>query len=246
MKLIKEAKILVKKSDKIAILTGAGMSTESGIPDFRSPGGVWSQYKSVTIQEFTTNREKRIYYWKYKSATIPSMLAAEPNPAHTAIAELDRKGKLLMLLTQNIDGLHKKSGVREEKIIRLHGTNSEAVCLSCGKAQPIKPVLKRIKKGEEEPRCRDCDGFLKPNTVSFGQNLNPVHLEISEEASRNCDLFMALGTSLQVQPAASFVMIAHTAGRPVIIINRDPTPYDSIAKYKLPGPLAEVLPAIVY
>ncbi len=239
------AKELVGKSNKITILTGAGISTESGISDFRSPGGVWSQYRSVTIQEFMASREKRVYYWKYKSDTIPSMLEAEPNPAHRAIAEIDREGKLLMLLTQNIDGLHGKSGVREEKIIRLHGTNSEAVCLGCGKIQPIQPVLERIKKGEEEPLCRECGGFLKPNTVSFGQNLNPDHLAVSERVSRDCDLFLALGSSLQVQPAASFVMVAHRAGKPVIIINRDPTPYDSIAAFKLSGPLAEVLPLII-
>jgi NAD-dependent deacetylase len=239
------AKKLVEKSCRITILTGAGMSTESGISDFRSPGGIWSQYSSVTIQDFLASREKRIYYWKYKSETIPSMLGAGPNPAHGAIAELDRKKKLHMLLTQNIDGLHERSGVREEKIIRLHGTNSEVVCLGCGKVQPVKPVLERIKDGEEEPTCRECSGFLKPNTVSFGQNLNPDHLKISERVSRDCDLFMALGSSLQVQPAASFVMVAHTAGRPVIIINREATPYDSIAAYKLSGPLAEILPAII-
>lgn len=242
---LENIKELIQESNKITILTGAGMSTESGISDFRSPGGVWSRYKTVTIQEFISDREKRIYYWKYKSETIPSMLKAEPNHAHLAIGKLDQQGKLFWLLTQNIDGLHEKGGVDKKRIIRLHGTNREAICLSCNRVIDIKPVLERIYRGEVEPKCEKCGGPLKPNTVSFGQGLNPEHLVIAEKASRECDLFMALGTSLQVFPANSFVDVAYSNGKPVIIVNRDPTPYDDLAKYRLSDSLAKILPMII-
>lgn len=242
---LENIKELIQKSDKITILAGAGMSTESGISDFRSPGGVWSRYKTVTIQEFISYREKRIHYWKYKSETIPTMLKAKPNHAHSAIGKLDQQGKLFWLLTQNIDGLDEKGGVNKKRIIRLHGTNREAICLSCNRVVDIKPVIERIDNGEVEPKCEICGGLLKPNTVSFGQALNPEHLIIAEKASRECDLFMALGTSLQVFPANSFVDIAYSNKKPVIIINRDPTPYDNLAKYRLSESLAKILPMII-
>jgi len=243
--ILQNIKELIQKSNKITLLTGAGMSTESGISDFRSPGGVWSRYKTVTIQEFVSNREKRIYYWKYKSETIPSMLKAKPNHAHLAIGKLDQQKKIFWLLTQNIDGLDEKGGVSKKRIVRLHGNNTEAICLSCSRIIDIKTVLQRIDKGEAEPRCEICGGLLKPNTVSFGQGLNPEHVVIAEKASRECDLFMSLGTSLQVFPANSFVDIAHSSGRPVIIINRDPTPYDDLATYRSFESLARILPMII-
>lgn len=242
---LEKAKQLVAQSNKITILTGAGMSTESGIADFRSPGGVWSQFKMVTIQEFMSSKQKRIYYWKYKSETIPSMLSAKPNPAHLSLGRLDEQGKLHYLLTQNIDGLEERGGVRKEKILALHGTNSEAICLRCKDIQAIQPVLERINKGEEEPLCQKCGGWLKPNTVSFGQSLNQEHLMIADRAATECDLFMALGSSLIVTPAASFVHVAHQAGVPILIINRDPTPYDTIAEVKLNHSLAKVLPELI-
>ncbi len=226
-------------------MTGAGISTDSGIPDFRSRGGVWSTYKTVTLQEFIQDSEKRKYYWRYKADTIPSMLTAEPNPSHDAVAALDRSGKLLCLITQNIDGLHEKSGIRPEKIIRLHGTNREAVCLACGDIQPIEKLLELLPGSDYEPRCSECGGFIKPNTVSFGQNLNRDDLIAADKAARECDLFMALGSSLQVQPASSFVSIARDAGKPVVIINRDETVYDSIAEVSIHGSLSEILPEII-
>ncbi|MBA7541193.1 NAD-dependent protein deacetylase [subsurface metagenome] len=240
-----EAKELISGSKKITILTGAGISTESGIADFRSPGGVWSHYKTVTIQEFVSDTEKRKYYWKYKSDTIPSMLAAEPNAAHLAIGKLDREKKLFRLLTQNIDGLHERGGVDRKRIIRLHGTNKEVICLSCNKVQPIEGVLERIGRGEEDPKCKECGGLLKPNTVSFGQSLNPEHLRIAELASRECDLFMALGSSLQVYPACGYVEVAHNYGKKIIIINRAPTPYDSMAACCFSDSLAEIMARLV-
>ena len=243
--MIDQVKELIEQSNKITVLTGAGISTESGIADFRSPGGVWDQYKVVTIQEFMSSREKRIYYWKYKSATIPQMLKAKPNAAHEALGRLDKQGKLLYVLTQNIDGLHEKGGVDKSKIINLHGTNSEAICLKCKDILDIQIILNKIEQGEEEPLCERCGGFLKPNTVSFGQNLNQGHLLLADKASRECDLFMALGSSLVVTPAASFVGVAYQSGHPLIIINQDETPYDNVATYKLNEKLAIILPQLV-
>jgi len=242
---IEEVKSLIRRSGRITVLTGAGISTESGIPDFRSPGGIWSRYTTVTIQEFLSDPEKRKYYWRYKAETIPLMLRTKPNPAHHALGKLDKKGKLFWLLTQNVDGLHEQGGVREEKIVNLHGTNREGICLSCGKKYDILALVERVKAGDEEPRCDECSGFLKPNTVSFGQGLNPEHLAIADRASRECDLFMALGSSLVVSPACHFVEIAHSSGHPVVIINRDETPYDAIATCVLHGSLAAVLPELI-
>jgi NAD-dependent deacetylase len=240
-----DVRALIQRSKKITVLTGAGISTESGISDFRSPGGIWSRYKIVTIQEFTSSLEKRKYYWRLKTETVPQMLETEPNPAHYALGRLDRQGTLFWLLTQNIDGLHERGGVSPERIVNLHGTNSEAICLSCKKIYEILPLLERVKQGDEDPRCDVCNGLLKPNTVSFGQSLNPEHLAIADRASRECDLFMALGSSLVVSPACNFVDVAYNSRSPIIIINRDETPYDGIAAYKLTNSLAEILPELI-
>ncbi len=241
---IEEMREMVHGSAAAAVLTGAGISTESGISDFRSPGGVWSTYRAVTIQEFLADQEKRKYYWRYKYETIPGMLEGEPNSAHMALGDFYRRGKLSMLITQNIDGLHEKGGVGREKIINIHGTNSEAVCLSCGEVTGIMPVLERITRGEEVPLCLKCGGFLKPNTISFGQNLVHEDLLKAERSVQACGLFMALGSSLIVQPACSLVDIARKHGKKIIIINRDETPYDHMADCRHPGPLGIVLPLI--
>ncbi|MDY6935823.1 MAG: Sir2 family NAD-dependent protein deacetylase [Spirochaetota bacterium] len=241
----REIKRLIHNSNKITVLTGAGISTESGISDFRSPGGVWSQYKTVTLQEFLSDSEKRRYYWRYKSDTIPSMINAEPNPAHFALGKLDKDGRLFWLLTQNIDGLHEKGGVAEERIVNLHGTNMKAICWSCKKIFNIEDVFDQIAEFDYDPRCVDCNGYIKPNTVSFGQNLNPDHISLAEKASKECDLFMSLGSSLVVFPVCSFVEVAYHNKRPIIIINRDPTPYDKYAAYKLSDSLAEILPTLI-
>jgi NAD-dependent deacetylase len=238
------AKKLTKSSRRITVLTGAGISTESGISDFRSPGGVWSRYKAVTLQEFTGSPEKRKYYWQYKAETLPAMLRAKPNNAHKALAQLDSRGTLLCLITQNIDGLHEKSGIPDTKIVRLHGTNKQAVCLSCGRIIPVQQVLSRLEQGENDPRCEDCGGLLKPNTISFGQRLRQEDLERAALAAEQCDLFMALGSSLQVYPACGFVELASQLNKPVIIINRDPTPMDHLALYCFSATLGQILPAL--
>lgn len=241
------AKQIIRDSSKITILTGAGISTESGIADYRSPGGVWSQYQAIPIHQLISDTTKRKYYWRYKEETIPPMFDAEPNAAHITIGKLHKQGKLHYLLTQNIDGLHEKGGVPEDRIVNLHGTNLEAICWSCKKKYDIKEILKKLEECDFDPRCEEdgCDGFLKPNTVSFGQNLNPEHLKISETAIQECDLFMALGSSLQVYPVCSFVELAYNLNKPVIIINRDHTPYDNLALYKLTDSLAEIMPQLI-
>lgn len=244
--MLEKVKRLAARSKKITLLTGAGISTESGISDFRSPGGVWSRYRTVTIQEFLSSAESRRYYWAYKRETIPPMLESRPNTGHYAIAELDRQGRLFRLLTQNIDGLHERAGVRKNRVVNLHGTNHEAVCLSCERIFDIREILLRIDGGDTDPVCELCGGYIKPNTVSFGQTLKMEDMEIADRAARQCDLFMALGSSLRVSPACGFVEIAHASGRPVVIINREATPCDSIARYRLEGPLAEILPVIFH
>jgi len=236
---------LMNKSNKITVLTGAGISTESGISDFRSPGGLWSKYKIVTLQEFITDTEKRKYAWELKSKIIPQMLKAKPNPAHLSLAKLDKEDKLFWLLTQNIDGLHEKGGIDKKRIINLHGTNTEAICLSCNKIFEIEKIIEGLLESDYDPRCDECDGFIKANTVSFGQNLNPKHLIVADTASRECDLFIALGSSLLVHPACSFVDVAYNCNKPIIIINNEDTPYDKMATFKVSDSLAKILPKII-
>lgn len=234
---------LVRGCGKIVALTGAGMSTESGIPDFRSPGGVWEKYKPVEYAEFQRSEDARREHWRYKGATIPAMLAARPNPGHEALARLEEAGRLLGVITQNIDGLHQAAGSR--KVIELHGTNRHAVCLQCGAEEPIEPVLERLASGHEVPACERCRGVLKPATVSFGQMLPPDVLRQAMELSRRADCLLALGTSLQVQPAASLVDVAREHGARVIVVTRSSTPYDTMADAKLDHSLGSCLPTMV-
>ncbi len=234
---------LVRESTKVVALTGAGLSTESGIPDFRSPGGVWEKFKPVEYADFQRSEDARREHWKYKAATIPPMLEARPNPAHVALARLEESGRLLGVVTQNIDGLHQAAGSRQ--VLELHGTNRSAVCLQCGAEELIEPVIARLQAGEEIPECQECGGPLKPATVSFGQMLPPDVLRQAMEITRRADCLLALGTSLQVQPAASLVDVAKEHGAKVIVVTRSSTPYDSLADAKLDHPLGTCLPKIV-
>ena len=224
-------------------LTGAGMSTASGIPDFRSPGGVWETYKPVEFADFQRSEDARREHWRYKAATIPPMLEARPNPAHTALVRLEETGRLIGVVTQNIDGLHQAAG--NSKVLELHGTNREAVCLVCEATEPIETVLARLEAGDEVPRCQSCGGVLKPATVSFGQMLPPDVLRQAMELARSADCLLALGTSLQVQPAASLVDVAKEHGAQLVILTRSSTPYDGMADVKLDDPLGTCLPDIV-
>ncbi len=241
--LVVRATELVACSARVVALTGAGLSTASGIPDFRSPGGVWEKYKPVEYADFQRSEDARREHWKYKGATIPPMLEARPNPAHDALARLEEAGRLTAVITQNIDGLHQAAGSRN--VLELHGTNRRAVCLQCGAEEPIEPVIARLEAGEEIPKCERCGGALKPATVSFGQMLPPDVLRQAMELTRGADCLLALGTSLQVQPAASLVDVAKEHGAKVIVMTRSSTPYDAMADAKLDHPLGTCLPQIV-
>lgn len=220
-------KALIAKSSHMVVFTGAGISTESGIADYRSQGGIWERYQPVTLQEFLANEEKRREYWRRKKEMYGEIRDSEPNEGHRAIARLEESGKLLGVITQNIDGLHQKAGSRN--VIELHGTNREVICLSCHTKGPFDPVYERLLAGEEIPLCKSCGGLLKPNTISFGQNLDPDVLDRAIQWSRECDLMLAVGSTLIVEPAASLPRIAKKNGALLAIVNRDPTPLDSIA-----------------
>ncbi len=224
-------------------LTGAGLSTESGIPDFRSPGGVWERFRPIEYQEFLTSDVARQAHWQYKQATVPVMLAAEPNPAHRALAQLERAGRLQAVITQNIDGLHQRAGSR--RVLELHGTNHEAVCLRCARRVPIGDALAQLDAGTAVPTCATCGGWLKPATVSFGQALPEDVLREAVTLAEQSDCFLALGSSLLVNPAAALAGIAQRSGASLIVITLGETPYDDCADVRLHGKIGAVLPQIV-
>ncbi len=236
---------LLKNSENIAVFTGAGISTESGISDFRSPGGVWDRYKIVTYQEFLNDHDARVAYWNMKKELFREMRKAEPNRAHRAISKLEKTGKLKSLITQNIDGLHHDAGNSQEIIIELHGTNRKAICLGCGKAWLFKEIQIRLEEGELEPRCEYCKGLIKPATVSFGQPMPEEEMLRAYASARNCDLLLMIGSSLQVEPAASIPREAYKAGAKLIFINRTETQWDYMASVIFRENAGEVLETIM-
>lgn len=239
------ARRLVGGARRIVGFTGAGISTESGIPDFRSPDGVWATNRTVTFGEFLTSEEDRIEYWRQKVAAWPAMRDAVPNAGHQAFVELDRTGRLEALVTQNIDGLHRRAGLSGERVLELHGTATEAGCLECGERIPADEAARRVEAGERAPRCRSCRGLLKPATISFGQNLDPAVLNAAFAAARRADLLLAVGSSLVVEPAASIPRAARLAGARLVIVNREPTPLDSLAHCVVRGEIGEILPPLL-
>lgn len=233
------------ESSRIVGFSGAGVSTESGIPDFRSPNGFWKKNRIVQYQEFVSNREDRIEYWRQKVANWPNVKRAQPNPGHAAFVELYRQGKLVAMITQNIDGLHQKAGLPAEIVYEIHGTTLEASCLSCGDRISSDEACARVEAGDLAPECEKCGGLLKPATISFGQSMPVQMLAQAEQAAQSCDLFLAVGSSLVVHPAAMLPAVAKRAGARLIIVNREPTPLDEIADLRLSGELGTILPAIV-
>ena len=221
----------IVNAERTVVFTGAGLSTESGIPDFRSPGGVWDKYnpEDFYFQNFLANEASREKYWQMATEMWEPIKKAQPNPAHLAIAEFEKLGKLDCVITQNIDGLHFKAGNSEEKVIQLHGTAIFVSCLSCRKRYDRNEIQERIKKGQKAPRCDDCGGLLKPATISFGQSMPEKETQEAYHRSSLCDLFIVIGSSLVVQPAASMPLVAKRNGARLVIINRDPTPFDDIA-----------------
>ena len=234
-------------STKTVVFVGAGLSTESGIPDFRSPGGLWDKYdpEDFYFQNFVSNEEKREKYWQMATEMYDSMKNAMPNAGHLAVAELERLGKLDCLITQNIDGLHYKAGNSEEKVLELHGTAMHVACLSCHKKFEREEVQARVAGGDKAPRCSACNGLLKPATISFGQAMPEWETAEAYRRSGACDLFIVIGSSLVVHPAAYMPVVAKQAGAKLVIINRDDTACDHLADMLLHGAAGPTMEAIV-
>ena len=236
----------VDASSRVVALTGAGISTESGIPDFRGPQGVWTKNpkaeKLSNIHEYMADPEVRRLAWQGR-LRHPAWTAT-PGPGHQALVDLERRGKLHALVTQNIDGLHQRAGSSPDLVIEVHGTIHDVVCMDCGWRGPMGPVLDRLRAGEEDPPCAECGGILKSATISFGQALVPRVIERAMLAAETADLLLAIGSSLQVYPIASAVPAARAGGARVVIVNAEPTPFDEVADAVLRGRIGEVLPAI--
>jgi NAD-dependent deacetylase len=244
--LAREVAELIIDAKKLVVFTGAGISTESGIPDFRSPGGIWSRFDpdDFTYQKFIRDPEARRKQWRMLGEGHLTTLA-KPNAAHYAIAELDRLGKLDCVITQNIDNLHQKAGVPADKVFELHGNMQWAVCLSCGQRYPFEQIKVRLGKGEEIPDCEVCHGMLKPNAVLFGEQLPQDVLEEASHRSSNCDLCIVIGSTLVVYPAAYMPIYAHQAGARLVIINLSSTPMDREATVLIRARAGEAMSKIV-
>ena len=236
---------MIGGASRIVGFTGAGISTESGVPDFRSPDGVWARNRTVDFQEFVSSESGRVEYWRQKAAAWPAMRDAKPNAGHYAFVELHRQGRLPALITQNIERLHQRSGLPAASVLELHGTTTEAVCLTCGDRITSDEACRRIEAGERAPRCRACGGLLKPATISFGQAMPLDVMARAQAAAETCDLLLAAGSSLVVEPAASIPRAAKAAGARLVIVNREPTPLDGIADGVVRGEIGAVLPAMV-
>jgi NAD-dependent deacetylase len=230
-------------AERIAVLTGAGLSTASGIPDFRSPGGRWARYRPVTIQEFRASEEARERYWRYKGETWQVICEAAPNAAHTALADLAQRGRIDVLVTQNVDGLHERSGIAPERLITIHGSDATVICLACGETAERAHAQAAWERGTAVPRC-PCGGAWKPATISFGQSLVAADLARAFAAAASCDLFVAAGTSLVVGPINDMFVRAAAAGAATAILTSSETPFDAAATYRLYEPLETVLPAL--
>jgi NAD-dependent deacetylase len=236
----------VDASRRIVAMTGAGISTESGIPDFRGPQGVWTKNPKAerlsNIHYYMSDPEVRVLAWQQR--LVHPAWHATPNAGHRALAELERRGKLHALVTQNIDGLHQQAGNSAHTVIEVHGTVHEVVCMSCDWRGPMQQVLERVRAGEADPPCANCGGILKSATISFGQALVPEVIDRAMRAAGEADLLLAIGTSLQVYPIAGTVPQAKAAGARVVIVNAEPTPFDDIADAVIRERIGEVLPRL--
>jgi NAD-dependent deacetylase len=237
----------VDGAKRVVILTGAGISTDSGIPDFRGPQGLWTKNplaeKMSNIHYYLADPEVRKLAWQNRMAS-PAW-TAQPNAGHLAIVELEKRNKLHALITQNIDELHQQAGNSPDKVIEVHGSMRRFMCWGCGMRGPMQRVLDRVRAGEEDPACRDCGGILKSDTISFGQQLVPDVIDRAMRVAAEADVFVAIGSTLQVYPVAGAVEIARGAGAKVIIVNAQPTAFDDVADAVLPGSISAILPAIL-
>ncbi len=238
---LEKAASLLRRAERVAVLTGAGVSTESGIPDFRSPGGLWSRYdpSKLTFDKFVASADTRRLYWEIATESYPVLRDAEPNAAHRAVAALERCGKLLLLVTQNVDGLHQKAGTSDEKIIEIHGSSLRVTCIDCGAPHDREEVHARVLDGDVAPGCDHCGGRLKPATVSFGQAMPERETLAAFQAARSCDLMLVIGSSLVVYPAAGLPDEAVRGGASLIIVNNEATDKDHLAAATLGGSAGE-------
>jgi NAD-dependent deacetylase len=236
---------MIRESNRIVVFTGAGISTESGIPDFRSPGGIWTKYQPIEFSDFISSEDKRRESWRMKFATESVMKDARPNAGHESIAELYQMGKLSSVITQNVDGLHQRSGIPDDKIIELHGNATYAGCLDCGMRYELSEIKERFQKDEVPPSCDACGGHIKTATISFGQPMPVKEMEEAERETLACDLFLAIGSSLVVYPAAGFPQVAKQNGAQLVIINRDETGLDGMADLVLNMEIGETLSAAI-
>lgn len=226
---IERLKEAIGSARRIVAFTGAGISTESGIPDFRSPGGIWTKYKPIYFDDFMSSEEMRRESWRRKFATDETMLKAEPNAGHRALAKLVAEGRMSAIITQNVDGLHQRSGVPDAKIIELHGNTTYAACLDCGHRHELEPIKNAFLGAGRLPLCEKCEGIVKTATISFGQAMPEIQMARAQDETMNCDLFIVLGSSLVVYPAAGFPRIAKRKGAKLVIVNRDATDQDGDA-----------------
>jgi NAD-dependent deacetylase len=239
MMTVQEFAAKIRENNEIVVFTGAGISTESGIPDFRSPGGLWTRYRPVTFQEFMSSEAARVEAWKRRLETHEAHKNAKPNIGHYFVQSLDQKGKLIGLITQNVDGLHSEAGLADKKIVELHGTNRRIICVKCDKAFDPDEIVKRLVGNFSSPQCDVCGGILKAATVSFGQAMPPEAMRQAQEWTEGATVFIVMGSSLQVQPAASFPVLAKRNGALLAIINREPTPLDEYADFVHHGAIGE-------
>jgi NAD-dependent protein deacetylase/lipoamidase len=232
-------------ANRIVIFTGAGISTESGIPDFRSPGGMWSRMPPIEFQDFLASEEMRREAWRRKLVTDRTVRAAEPNRGHRAVAHLVSTGACACVITQNVDGLHQRSGVPEDKVIELHGNSTYARCLDCGSRHELDPILSAFEKDETLPLCGDCGGIVKTATISFGQRMPLAAVERAQIEALASDLFIVLGSSLVVFPAADLPRLAKRNGAKLVIVNREPTDQDASADIVIHDEIGPTLSAAV-
>jgi NAD-dependent deacetylase len=237
----------IDDAERIVVLTGAGISTDSGIPDFRGPQGLWTKNpaaeKTATLQHYMSDPDVRKQAWRNR--VDAPYFKAQPNDGHRALVELERRGKLHTLITQNVDSLHHAAGQDPSLIVEVHGNVREVMCMSCDERAPMERALERVRNGEEDPPCRTCGGVLKSATISFGQNLVPDDILRAEQAALTCDLLLAIGTTLGVYPVAGVVPLAKQMGAKVVIVNAEPTQMDDIADALLQGQIADILPQLI-
>ncbi|SJZ50781.1 NAD-dependent deacetylase [Enhydrobacter aerosaccus] len=236
---------MIAAARRIVAFTGAGISTESGIPDFRSLGGIWTKYQPIYFDDFIASEEMRRESWRRKFATDEVMLKAEPNAGHRALAKLVEQGRMSAIITQNIDGLHQRSGVPESRVIELHGNGTYATCLDCGQRYELEPIKKAFLEHDQVPICSKCDGLVKTATISFGQAMPEIAMARAQHETMACDLFIVLGSSLVVYPAAAFPQAAKRNGAGLVIINRDPTDQDDSADLVIHSEIGSVMSRVV-